>query len=146
MSLLRRALGVGAVLLVALSVPLVVLPRTVVETVMGQGPMPDAVWIRLFGAGGVALALFHVLILRKLEDLWWWCWAFVIFDGLTSLIVILHVSTGLPRWIRGVALVGLGSEHRRLHCTVPRRSGEGRTGEAIRVTPSGVARSRAVGS
>ncbi len=96
MSLLRRALGVGAVLLVALSVPLVVLPRTVVETVMGQGPMPDAVWIRLFGAGGVALALFHVLILRKLEDLWWWCWAFVIFDGLTSLIVILHVSTGLP--------------------------------------------------
>ncbi len=96
MSLLRRALGVGAVLLLALSVPLVMLPRTMVETVMGQGQMPDAVWVRLFGAGSVALALFHVLILRKLEDLWWWCWALVIFDGLTSLIVILHVSTGLP--------------------------------------------------
>ncbi len=96
MSLLRRALGVGAVLLLALSVPLVVFPRTMVETVMGQGQMPDAVWVRLFGAGSVALALFHVLILRKLEDLWWWCWALVIFDGLTSLIVILHVSTGLP--------------------------------------------------
>lgn len=96
MTLLRRALAVGAVLLLALSVPLVVLPRTMVETVMGQGQMPEAVWIRLFGAGGVALALCHVLILRKLDDLWWWCWAFVIFDGLTSLIVILHVSTGLP--------------------------------------------------
>jgi hypothetical protein len=96
MSLLRRALGVGAVLLLALSVPLVVLPRTIVETIMGQGHVPDVVWIRLFGAGGVALALFHVLILRKLEDLWWWCWAFVIFDGLVCGIVILHVSTGLP--------------------------------------------------
>lgn len=96
MSLLRRALGISAVTFLALSVPLVVLPRTVVETVMGQEQLPDVVWIRLFGAGGIALALFHVLILRRLEDLWWWCWAFVIFDGLTSLIVVLHVSTGLP--------------------------------------------------
>jgi hypothetical protein len=96
MSLLRRALGVGAVLLLVLAAPLVVFPRAIVETVMGQGQTPDVVWIRLFGAAGLALALFHVLILRKLDDLWWWCWAFVIFDGLTSLIVILHVSTGLP--------------------------------------------------
>jgi hypothetical protein len=110
MTLLRRALGVGAALWLALSVPLVAFPRTMVETVMGQGPMPDAVWIRLFGAGGITLALFHVLILRKLDDLWWWCWAFVIFDGLTSLIVVLHVSTGLPEgsaawpwWIFGAS-------------------------------------------
>jgi hypothetical protein len=96
MSLLRRALGVGAVLLLVLAAPLVVFPRAIVETVMGQGQTPDVVWIRLFGAAGLALALFHVLVLRKLDDLWWWCWAFVIFDGLTSLIVILHVSTGLP--------------------------------------------------
>jgi hypothetical protein len=96
MSLLRRALGVGAVLLLVLAAPLVVFPRAIVETVMGQGQTSDVVWIRLFGAAGLALALFHVLILRKLDDLWWWCWAFVIFDGLTSLIVILHVSTGLP--------------------------------------------------
>jgi len=96
MSLLRRALAVGALLLLASSVPLIVFPRTIVETAMRQEQVPDVVWIRLFGAGGVALALFHVLILRKLDDLWWWCWAFVIFDGLNSLIVILHVSTGLP--------------------------------------------------
>jgi len=96
MSLLRRALGVGAVSLLLLSAPLVAVPRTMVETVMGQEQMREDVWIRLFGAGGIALALFHVLILRKLDDLWWWSWAFVIFDGLTSLIVTLHVSTGLP--------------------------------------------------
>jgi hypothetical protein len=96
MSLLRSALGVGAVLLLALAAPLVVIPRTIVETVMGQGPTGDDVWVRLFGTGAVALALFHVLILRKLEDLWWWCWAFVIFDGLSAVLVIVHALVGLP--------------------------------------------------
>ena len=101
MSLLRRALGVGAVLLLALSASFVIVPRTIVEGIMGQKPIPDVVWIRLFGAGGIAIALFHVLILRKLEELWWWCWALVIFDGLTSLILILHVTAGLPEGSAG---------------------------------------------
>jgi hypothetical protein len=96
MSLLRRVLAVGASLLLLLSAALVVIPQTIVEGVMEQGQVSDAVWIRLFGAGGIALALFHVLILRKLDDLWWWCWAFVIFDALTCVIVIIHVSAGLP--------------------------------------------------
>ena len=96
MSLLRGALGAGAALLLALSAPLVVIPRTVVETVMGQATTGDDVWIRLFGAGAIALAMFHVLILRKLDDLWWWCWAFVIFDGLIAVIVIFHATVGLP--------------------------------------------------
>lgn len=109
MSLLRGALGVGAVLLVASSAPLVVIPRTIVETIMGQAPAADDVWIRLFGLAGVTLALFHVLIIRKLEDLWWWCWAFVIFDGLIAVIALLHASVGLPEesaawpwWVFGV--------------------------------------------
>jgi hypothetical protein len=97
MSLLRGALGAGAILLLTLSAPLVVIPRTIVETVMGQGPTGDDVWIRLFGTGAVALALFHVLILRKLDDLWWWCWAFVIFDGLIAVIAIVHAAGGLPQ-------------------------------------------------
>jgi len=108
MSLLRGALGAGAVLLLALSAPLVAIPRTIVESVMGQGSTGDEVWIRLFGTGAVALALFHVLILRKLDDLWWWCWAFVIFDGLIAVIVIIHAAVGLsegsaawPWWVFG---------------------------------------------
>jgi hypothetical protein len=96
MSLLRGALGVGAVLLLALSALLVAIPRTIVETVMGQGTTGDDVWIRLFGTSALALALFHVLILRKLDDLWWWCWALVIFDGVTAVIVITHAAVGLP--------------------------------------------------
>jgi hypothetical protein len=96
MDLLRRALGVGAVLLLLLAAPLVVVPRTIVEGIMGQSPIADDVWIRLFGAGGVALGLVHVLIIRKLEDLWWWCWAFVLFDGSASVIALSHAAIGLP--------------------------------------------------
>jgi hypothetical protein len=95
MSLLRRALGVGALLMLLLSAPLILVPRTIVEGVMGQSSADD-IWIRLFGAGAVTLALFHVLILRKLEDLWWWCWTLVIFDGVSAVIVILHAAIGLP--------------------------------------------------
>jgi hypothetical protein len=101
MSLLRRAIGVGAVLLLTLSASFVIVPGTIVEGIMSQEPVSDVVWIRLFGAGGIAIALFHVLILRKLEELWWWCWALVIFDGLTSLILILHAAVGLPEGSAG---------------------------------------------
>jgi hypothetical protein len=96
MSLLRRVLTIGALVLAVVSIPLVVVPRAIVEGVMGQDAMPQDIWVRLFGAAGIALALFHVLILRKLEELWWWCWAFVIFDGLSAVLAVLHAAIGVP--------------------------------------------------
>jgi hypothetical protein len=96
MTLLRRVLGVGAVVTLVLCAPLVVIPGTIVVRFMGQAQAVDDVWVRLFGAGGIALGLFHVLILRKLDDLWWWVWAFVIFDGLSSVIAIAHAAVGVP--------------------------------------------------
>ncbi len=96
MSLLRRVLSLGAFLSLALSLPLLVIPGTVVETLLRQAPPSEEVWIRLLGAGGIAIGLFHVLILRKLDDLWWWCWTFVILDGLSAVIVIVHALVSLP--------------------------------------------------
>jgi hypothetical protein len=108
MSLLRRTLSVSAVLSLGLSIPLVMIPGWVVEGIMGQEPT-DEVWLRLFGTAGIALSLFHVLVLRKLDDLWWWTWAFVLFDGLSAVIVLLHAAVGLPSgssawpwWVYGV--------------------------------------------
>ena len=95
MTLLRRALGLGAVLLLVPGVPLITVPRTIVERVMGQSTGDD-VWIRLTGAACIALALFHVLVIRKLDDLWWWCWAFVLFDGSVAAIALTHAAIGLP--------------------------------------------------
>jgi hypothetical protein len=108
MTVLRRALGSGAVLLLALAAPLAVVPRTVVEGVMGQAPVGGDVWIRLTGAAFMGLGLLHVLVIRKLDELWWWCWAFVLFDGAVCLIALSHAAIGLqegsagwPWWVTG---------------------------------------------
>lgn len=109
MTVLRRALGLGAVVLLVPAVSLVAVPRTIVERIMGQSTGDD-VWIRLTGAACLALALFHVLVIRKLDDLWWWCWAFVVFDGSVAVISLTHAAVGLPEdsaawpwWLLGVA-------------------------------------------
>jgi hypothetical protein len=95
MTLLRRTLSAGALLLLVFSVPLVVVPGPVVEGLLGQAPT-DEVWLRLLGAAGITLAMIHVLVIRKLDDLWWWTWAFVVFDSLSALIALLHAAVGVP--------------------------------------------------
>ena len=95
MTLLRRALGTGGAILAIVSALLLIAPSWFVGRVLGQPEAPD-VWMRLFGAAGLSLASFHGLILRKLDDLWWWCWAIVVFDVTVALIAALHVSLGLP--------------------------------------------------
>jgi hypothetical protein len=95
MTLLRRTLGVGALFLLGLGGLVLAIPRTIVEGVMDQAPAPE-VWLRLFGAATVALGLFHVLILRKLDELWWWCWAVVVFDALSAIVAFAYVAVGVP--------------------------------------------------
>jgi hypothetical protein len=96
MSLLRRALSVGGALLAVLSLALLVAPGWLVEELLDQSETPGDVWLRLFGAAAFSLSLIHVLILRKLDELWWWSWAVVAFDGLVAVITVLHVLVGLP--------------------------------------------------
>jgi hypothetical protein len=113
MTLLRRVLGIGAAALVVIGVPLAVIPGTIVDRVLGQRPIGDDVWIRLFAIALIVIGLFHVLIIRKLDDVWWWCWAFVIFDGVSAIVVIVHAAIGVPQgsaawpwWLSG-AVSGL---------------------------------------
>ena len=37
-----------------------------------------------------------MLVIRKLDDLWWWCWAFVLFDGSVAAISLTHAAVGVP--------------------------------------------------
>ena len=115
MIVLRRALGLGAVLLLVPAILLIAVPRTIVERFMGHAAGDD-VWIRLTGAACIALALFHVLVIRKLDDLWWWCWAFVLFDGSVAVISLTHAAVGVnegsaawPWWILGTTTVGFAA-------------------------------------
>ena len=40
-----------------------------------------------------ALAL---MISRRLDDVWWWAWAFVLESGLTALVTTLHAMVSVP--------------------------------------------------
>ena len=128
MSLLRRALGTGGAILAVVSALLVIAPGWFAGSVLGQVQTPE-VWMRLFGAAGLSLAMVHGLILRKLDDLWWWCWAILVFDAATALIAALHASVGLPEgsaaWPWWVA-AGLSGAYAALYLAGLARAGQER--------------------
>jgi hypothetical protein len=96
MSLLRRALSLGAGLLAASSLALLIAPGWLTDQLLDQSETPGDVWLRLLGATGFSLALVHVLIVRKLDDLWWWTWAIVAFHLMVAVVTVLHAIAGSP--------------------------------------------------
>jgi len=96
MTVLRRALGAGALVSIVLAAALLIVPGWLVGTALGQADRPGDVWLRLLGAALFSLGLVHVLIVRKLDDLWWWTWAIVVFEVLVAVIVVSHAAVGLP--------------------------------------------------
>jgi hypothetical protein len=95
-TLLRRVLYLDALLNVALAAGLMALPRFVLVDLFDQPVYPDYAFVRVFGAAALAIALFEVLIAQRVEELYWWCWALVLFEGLRAAILTLHVLFGLP--------------------------------------------------
>jgi hypothetical protein len=80
----------------ALAIGLIALPRFVLVDLFGQPVYPDYAFVRVFGAAALALALLEVLVGHRVEDLWWWCWVFVLFEAGRAAILTLHVLFGLP--------------------------------------------------
>jgi hypothetical protein len=95
-SLLKRILYLDALLNAALAAGLIVLPRFLLVDVFAQPAYPDYAFVRVFGVAALALAMIEVLIAQRVEELWWWSWVFVIFEGARAAILTLHVIFGLP--------------------------------------------------
>ena len=96
MSFLRRVLYLDALLNAALGVGLIALPRFLLVDLFGQPVYPDYAFVRVFGAAALALAMLQVLVGQRVEELYFWCWTFVLFEGLRAAILTLHVLFGLP--------------------------------------------------
>ena len=96
MALLRRLLYIDALLSALGGASLVLLPRFLLATVLGQPPYPDYAWVRLLGVSGLALSLLMVLVAHRIEELWWWSWAFVTLEAGAALVATLHALLGLP--------------------------------------------------
>jgi len=113
--LLRRVLYWQAALWAATAAALVAVPGWLVERVLDQPPLGEDAWLRITGVTAFALALLMVLVANRLEDVWWWAWAFVILEAGTAAVFVLNALAGLaegvaawPWWILGAlnALVG----------------------------------------
>jgi len=114
--LLRWLLKVQAILWAAWGLVALVTPRWLVETAMGQPSLGDAVWLRSIGVLSLTLALLMVLVSQKLDDVWWWSWAFAVADIGLGTVCVLHVLFGLPDgvaawpwWMLGVLNAALGA-------------------------------------
>lgn len=98
MNTLRRVLYLEAGVWAVAGVALGLAPRFVLVTVFDQPPVPDFAWLRLYGIQAVGLAMLMVLVAHRIEQLWWWSWAFAVVTTGTAAVVVLNAAFGLsPR-------------------------------------------------
>ena len=93
---LRRLLKLQAALWVVWSVAVGLFPGRVLEGLFEQPVPPDYVWVRAGAVMGLVLALLMVLVAQKIEELWWWSWAFALLEVGTATIFVLNAALGVP--------------------------------------------------
>jgi hypothetical protein len=96
MTFLQRILKVQAAVWAVFGAVLGVVPRWLTETLGDQPPMAEYAWLRLVGVMAVVLALLMVLISRRIDDVWWWAWAFEILEAGAATVFALNAAIGLP--------------------------------------------------
>lgn len=101
MTFLRRVLSGQAALWAIFGFVVGIAPRWLIETVAGQPPLSADAWLRVFGVMAVVLALLMVLVAQRLDDVWWWAWAFVVLEAGTATVFVLHALFGLPEGASG---------------------------------------------
>ena len=114
MTLLRRVIAWQAVLWGIAGLALALAPGTLVEGLLDQTPAIESSWLRALGVAAIVLAAQMVLVGRKLEELWWWSWSFVILEAATAIAFVLNAAFGVPEgaaswpwWLIGVVNGGL---------------------------------------
>jgi hypothetical protein len=107
-AILRRVLYLDALLSAVFGFAVAAVPRFLIVTLFGQPEYPDYAVARLFGVCLFTLALLMVLVAQRIEELWWWSWAFVVLTGGTAAVVTLHAAFGLPPSASPWVWVGLG--------------------------------------
>ena len=102
MAILRRVLYLDALLSAVFGFAVAAVPRFLIVTIFGQPDYPDYAVARLLGVSLFSLALLMVLVAQRIEELWWWSWAFVILEFGGAAVGTIHaafgVPTGAPGW------------------------------------------------
>ena len=90
MAILRRALLAFAGVWALCGVAIAVVPRWLLVTWFDQASYPDYTYVRVCGIAALGSAALALMISRRLEEVWWWSWAFVLEAGLTAVVTGLH--------------------------------------------------------
>lgn len=96
MTFLRRVLYLYALFGAVIGVALLTFPRFLLVDLLGQPAYTDYAWVRLVGTHSLGLTLLGVLVGHRVEDLWWWSWAFVAVAFGIAAVTTLHAAFGLP--------------------------------------------------
>src|SRR3989304_7547092 len=73
-----------------------VAPRFVLVTLFDLPEPPDFGYVRVAGVLSFSMALLMVLVSRRLAELWWFAWAFVVAAAGTALVAFGTAVFGLP--------------------------------------------------
>jgi hypothetical protein len=95
MTALRRTLLAQAALWALLGLALALAPRFTLVSLFGQPAPSDPAWLRIAGVQAIGLSMLEVLVSRRLEDLWWWAWAFELVTVAAASVAVLNLAFGL---------------------------------------------------
>jgi hypothetical protein len=93
--LLKRVLILQAAVWAACGVTLALAPRFVLVTLFDLPEPSELGYVRVAGVCSLSLAMLMVLLSRRLAELWWWSWAFVVAAAGTAIIALLNALFGL---------------------------------------------------
>ena len=96
MRLLQRVLLLMALVWAVCGVAIAVAPGFVLVTLFDLPEPPDFGYVRVAGVASFTLALLMVMISRRLDQLWWFAWAFAIAAAGTALVAAGTAAFGLP--------------------------------------------------
>ncbi len=96
MKMLKRALYLMAAVWAGCGLAIAAIPRFVLVNMFGQVPYPDYAYVRVAGALSFVLALLMVLVAQRLEEIWWFSWAFVVAAAATAAIAAANALGGRP--------------------------------------------------
>jgi hypothetical protein len=90
---LRTTLYLAAAIWAVSGVALAVVPNLVIHGLF-DAPAGDRALVRTLGIVSLAMAMLMVLVAQRLEDVWWWAWAFIITTAGVATVNGLHAAFG----------------------------------------------------
>src|SRR6266496_5166283 len=94
MNTLKRALYIQSAVWALVGMAIAVAPRFVLVTVFRQPAFYDHAWLRILGLQTFGLAMLMVLVGHRVQELWWWAWAFALVDVGIAAVVVLNAAIG----------------------------------------------------